>query len=105
MTPQEKLIFHPRITNNRKVPFSNSETSFLQKGLKYNLHTKKEIWIQNLALDIETAITQLLTNEWKFYRELVDNHIDELQWQYNSNPTHNTHLEAKLMKSIQTELQ
>jgi hypothetical protein len=42
MTPQEKHTFHPRVINNTNIPFSNSEMALLQKGLKYNLHTKKK---------------------------------------------------------------
>ena len=31
----------------------------LEKGLKYNLHSKKKNWLVNLALEAETAVTQL----------------------------------------------
>jgi hypothetical protein len=91
--------------NNTNIAFSNNETTFLQKGLKYNLHTKKKNWIQNLALEAETAISQLPTNEREFYRKLVADRIEKMQRQHNSNTTHNTHPEAKLIKSIQPKLQ
>jgi len=42
MTPQDKHTFHPRVINNTNIPFSNSEMTLLQKGLKYNLHTNKK---------------------------------------------------------------
>jgi len=48
---------------------------------------------------------QLPINEREVYRKLVADHIDKLQQQYNYNPTHNTYLEARLIKSIQTKLQ
>jgi hypothetical protein len=55
-----------------------------------------------LAIEAETAITQLPSNERDMYRKLVANHIDRLQQQ---NPTHKSHPETKLIKSIQTKLQ
>ena len=56
--------------NNTDISFSNTEMSLLQKGPKYNLHTKNRNWIQNLALKAETAITQLPTNEREAYRKI-----------------------------------
>jgi hypothetical protein len=35
----------------------------LSKGLKYNLHYKHKNWIETLALEAETAITQLAATE------------------------------------------
>ena len=35
----------------------------LQKGLKCNIHAKKKKWIQTLALEAETAVTQLPNND------------------------------------------
>jgi len=58
-TPREKHSFYPRIINNANITFSNNETTLLEKGLKYNLHTKKKNWLVNLALEAETAITKL----------------------------------------------
>jgi hypothetical protein len=64
---------------------------------RYNLHTKKKNWIQNLALEAETAITQVPTNEREVYRKLVADLIEKLQQQHNSHPTHSTQPEAKLI--------
>ena len=75
--------------------------NLLHKGLKYNTHAKKKDWIQTLALEAETAITQLPPNERDTYRNMVAKRIDILQKQ---NPTHNTHPEAKLVHSIQKKL-
>ena len=44
------------MTNNT---FSKEEITLLNKGLKYNLNFKQKNWIKNLALEVETAITQL----------------------------------------------
>jgi len=84
-----------------EIPFSNREMALLHKGLKYNIHAKKKVWIQTLALEAETAITQLPTNEREAYRKMVAERVDKLQKQ---NPTHNTHPEAKLVHSLQTKL-
>jgi len=56
-------MFYPRVVNNTDIFFSNSEMSLLQKGPKYNIHAKKKKWIQNLALEAETAIIKLPTGE------------------------------------------
>jgi hypothetical protein len=53
--------------------------SLLQKGPKYNLHTKGHNWIQNLALEVETAITNLPTKERESYRRIVAERINTLQ--------------------------
>jgi ribosomal protein L16/L10AE len=88
MTPHETNTFYPGVINNTNISFSNSETALLQKGLKHNLHSKRKNWIQNLALEAKTAITQLLTNEQEMYRKLVADRV-----------------ETKLIKSMQTKLQ
>jgi hypothetical protein len=41
------------------------------RSLVYNLHSKKKHWLQNLALEAETAVTQLPTTDRNFYRKLV----------------------------------
>jgi hypothetical protein len=76
----------------------------LQKGPKYNLHAKGHNWIRNLALEAETAITQLPTNERESYRRKVADHICTLQ-ENNSTHTQKTHHETRLIKSINKKLQ
>jgi len=83
-TPHETHTFYPRLINNTNIRFSNSETTLLQKGLKCNLHSKPKKWIQNLALEVETAITQLPSNERDVYRKIVADCIDRLQQQNTS---------------------
>ena len=73
----------------------------LQKGLKYNIHAKKENWIQTLALEAETAVTQLPPNDRDVYRKLIAERIDNL---HKQNPAHNAHPEAKTIRSIQRKL-
>jgi len=73
----------------------------LQKGLKYNIHSKKKNWVQNVALEAETAITQLPANEREVYGKLVAARINTPQQQ---NPTHRTHPEAKTIWPIQNKL-
>jgi len=73
----------------------------LQKGIKYNIHAKKKNWIQTLALEAETAVTQLPPNGRDVYRKLIAEHIENVQKQ---NPTHNTHPEEKIVRSIQRNL-
>ena len=73
----------------------------LQKGLKYNIHAKKKNWIQTLALEAETAVTQLPPIDRDVYRKLIAECIENLQKQ---NPAHNTHPEEKIIRSIQRKL-
>jgi len=78
INPKEPVTFYPRVVNNTNIPFTRSETTLLQKGLKYNVHAKRENWIQNLALEAETAISLLPTNERQVHRKLVADRIDTL---------------------------
>ena len=77
--------------------------SLLQKGPKYNIHAKEGNWIQNLGLETETAIAHLPTNEREAYRKIVAHRISTLH-ENNSNPTHDTHPEARLINSIKSKL-
>jgi len=104
-TPKEIHTFHPRVINNTNITFNNNETNLLQKGLKYNTHAKQKNWLQNLALEAETAITQLPTTERDAYRKLVAKRIETLQRENKTKPENrHTHPEAKIIKSIQTKL-
>ena len=94
-------MFHPRVINNTDIPFSDNEMRLLQKGLKYNTHAKNKDWIQTLALEAETAITKLPTNERDIYRKMVANRIDTL---HRQNPEHETHPEAKTVNRIRKKL-
>ena len=91
-TPHRTQTFHPRLINNTDIKFSKSETALLKKDLKYNLHSKPRNWIQNLALEAETAITQLPPNERDVYRKQAADRIDRLQQHI---PYDKTHPESK----------
>jgi len=56
------------------------------------MHSKKKNWIQNLALEAQTAITQLPTTEREVYRKWVADRINTLLLQ---NPTHKTSQKQK----------
>jgi hypothetical protein len=104
VTPRERHTFHPRVINNTNTTFSNSETTLLERGLKYNLHTKKKNCLLKLALETERAITQLPNRDREFYRKLVADRIETLQHHNNSNLIQNTHPDSRTIKSIQTRL-
>jgi len=101
VTPKELVTFYPRVVNNTNIPFTRSETTLLQKGLKYNTHAKGKNWIQNLALEAETAISHLPTNEREVYRKLTADQIEKLN---QNNPYHEKHPEEKKIRSIQKKL-
>jgi hypothetical protein len=103
-TPQQKHVFHPRVINNTDISFSDQEMSLLQKGPKYNLHTKNKDWVQNLALEAETAISQLPPSERDIYRLMTAERIHKLQQNSSALPNHNTHLESRTISSIRTKL-
>jgi hypothetical protein len=76
-TPKQKHHFYPRVVNNTSISLSKSEMALLQKGLKYNLHNKQKTWIQNLAIEAETAISKLPTSDRDVYRKLTAERINE----------------------------
>ena len=78
-TPHKTHKFYPRVINNTNICFSNGGTALLQKGLKYNLHSKPKNWIQNLALEAKTAINLVPSSEQDVHRMLVADRIDKLQ--------------------------
>jgi hypothetical protein len=100
-TPQNPHTIHPRLINNTAIHFSKSETTLLQKSLKYNLLSKPKHWIQNLALEAETAIALLPPSEREVYRKITANRIVTLQKQH---PSPSKHPETRTIKSIQAKL-
>jgi len=75
----------------------------LEKGPKFNIHTKKRNWIQNLALEAKTVISKLPPTERDVYRNLTAERISN-PLRNNSHTTQNTHSESRTIKSIQTKL-
>jgi len=74
----------------------------LQKGLKYNVHAKRKNWVPNLALEAETAISLLPTNEREVYMKLVADRIDTLN--QKKPPTTKLTQRKKMIRSIQNKL-
>jgi ribosomal protein L16/L10AE len=77
-------------TNNTNETFSDKETTLLETALKYNLQTKKKNWVVKLALEAETAITQLLILDHEYHRKVAEcidtpHAPDEPHSNYNTN--------------------
>ena len=89
--PQEKQDFYPRVINNTDIHFSNSERALLEKGLKYNLHTRQKNWIEDLALEAETAIQKLPISDRDTYRHLVATRINTLKKMKTPTPRRGYH--------------
>jgi hypothetical protein len=70
--------FYPRVINNTNITFTNDEILLLNKGLKYNLRHKNRDWIKTLALEAETAISQLPSTEQDYIRYQVVRNIRQL---------------------------
>jgi hypothetical protein len=68
----------PQGCNNTNIIFSNEEITLLNKGFKYNLHSKRNDWIKTLALEAETAINSLPELDRDHYRWQVANKINSL---------------------------
>jgi hypothetical protein len=54
------------------------ETNLLKKGLNYNLHQKPNNWMENIALEAETAIGRLEPSEQCTIRYLVAKNLEKL---------------------------
>jgi len=61
------------------ISFSEPEMTILQKGPKYNIHSKPKDWLQTLALEVETTITLLPPSEREVYRNLTAERVNILQ--------------------------
>jgi hypothetical protein len=70
--------FHKRVENLTNITFTNDETQLLSKGLKYNVHNKHSNWIKTLAIEADTAISQLNTTEQAYMRQAVANKLQTL---------------------------
>jgi hypothetical protein len=77
----------------------------LQKVLKYKLHNKQKKWIQNLALEAETAISKLPASDRDEYRKSVAERVNTVQHNNNPDSNHSRHSEAKTLKTMKTKRQ
>jgi hypothetical protein len=82
--------FYPRVINNTNITFTSNELSLLKKGLKYNLGHKHRDWITTLALEAETAISQLPNTEQQYIRYQVAHNIRQLYKKHNETQPVNT---------------
>jgi hypothetical protein len=62
---------YTRVKNKTNIQFTHEEIQILNKGLKYNLHYKSKNWIETLALEAQTAISDLEITEQNYYRHAV----------------------------------
>jgi hypothetical protein len=107
-TPKHLHTFYPRVTNNTNIKFNSDELNLLNIGLKYNLLYKHKNWIKTLALEAETAITQLPTHEQDYIRALKAHNLKQLYKQQSYNIQHNsTHAlrEYRILKQVKNKLE
>ena len=99
-TPQQNHSFYPRVINTTDIEFSEQEMKLLEKGPKYNLHSKPKDFIQTLALEAETAITHLPPTDREVYRKMTAERISTLIKNNNPHHKHSTNPEAKVAKRL-----
>jgi uncharacterized FlaG/YvyC family protein len=68
-------IFFKRVENMTDISFTNKELDHLNKGLKYNLHSKPKTWIKTVALEADTVIRLIPQENQAYMRQLVANNI------------------------------
>jgi hypothetical protein len=73
--PENKNRFYPRFINKNDTEFTNDELTLLNNFLKYNPNHNQENRIKTLALEADTAITQLPTHEQDHIRYEVAHNI------------------------------
>ena len=99
--------FYPRVINKTSINFTDSEMTLLNKGLKYNLSYKNKHWLSNLALEAESAISQLPTNEQECVRYQVAKNLQKL-YKHDKDKyktyNHKTNNEKKIINQIITKL-
>jgi hypothetical protein len=75
----------------------------LSKGLKYNLHHKHNKWIETLAFEAETAISNPDVTEQNYYRHTVARNIKNISWKDNITDKRNKE-EWKLITNIKNKM-
>jgi hypothetical protein len=84
--------FFPRVVNNMK--FITEELNLLNKGLKYNLSHKNKNWFQTLAMETETAVAQVPTQEHECIRARAAYNLKQLYRKQTAH-THQNFNQAK----------
>jgi 2-succinyl-5-enolpyruvyl-6-hydroxy-3-cyclohexene-1-carboxylate synthase len=69
---------YPRVLNQSDIYFTDDEMQLLRKGMKYNLQQKPKNWIETLAIEAETAISQLDFTIQNYYRHSVAINLSKL---------------------------
>ena len=106
-TPKYFKTFYPRVINNTAIKFTGDELSLLNKGLKYNLNYKNKNWIKTLALETETAITQLPVQEQDYIRILAAHSLRKLHKQQSDRKQCNSNQatrEHRILNQIKEKL-
>ena len=101
--PDHKHNFFPRVINKTNILFTPSEELLLQKGLKYNIHSKPKNWINTLAIEAEAAITLLPPQHQEPIRYLAAKNLKHLYTEHDNRHTKNQLQqlnEIKVIKSI-----
>jgi hypothetical protein len=75
---QNNHTFHKRTENLTDIIFTDTEIQLLDKGLKYNLHHKHNKSIHTLAIEANTAISQLPDKEQGYMRQVVAINIKKI---------------------------
>jgi hypothetical protein len=102
--PRKPHTFYPRLANNTSIKFTERETLLLNKGPKYNLHARRPSWLTDLALEAETAITQLPPSDRDFYRKQIADRVETLHRHRHLAHDKHTHHETQTVNSIQSKL-
>jgi len=92
------------VVNNADITFTNKDITFLEKGLKYNLHNRKRNWLSTLALEAETAINSLPHPEREYFRNKVAENLEQLK-QHDRNVNRTARSEHNTIKQIITKIQ
>jgi hypothetical protein len=103
-TPKDPHPFFPRVVNNTDITFSKTELDLLNKGPRYNLHTKSKHSLTNLALEAETAINLLPSSDRDFHRKQVSKHLTKMKSQLHTLTTPAHYSEHRTLRSIKTKL-
>ena len=105
---EDTATFYPRFVNSTDITFTNEELDLLNKGIKYNLNYKHKMWVNNLALEVESAITLLPPGEQNYMRHQVAKNINKLINQQNPN-NRRTAIKGKeefrILKQIRSKIQ
>jgi hypothetical protein len=96
--------FYNRVQNLSVIQFTETELKLLNKGLQYNLQHKHKKWVEQLAVEAETAISKLNILEQDHYRYLVANNIKHLITRKQRNNTMNKE-EWNIIRNIKEKIE